>query len=91
MCRRSANNRFIHFLEVTAECEKLGQLYGPPTQPAQSGRQHGGCPLAEVWITAMDSSGSSDGGDITVASAYTYVEAHEFFFTKAAISRALRT
>ena len=57
MCCRSANNRFIHFLEVTAECEKLGQLYGPPTQPAQSGRQHGGYPLAEIWVTRMDPTG----------------------------------
>jgi hypothetical protein len=42
----SANSRYINFLDVTLECEKLGALFGPPNGPAQPGQKHGGCPLA---------------------------------------------
>ena len=35
----------------------MGQNYGPPTDNAQPGMPHGGCPLAEIWITAMSTSG----------------------------------
>jgi len=53
----SANNRYIKFLDVSNECETLGQNYGPPTDNAQPGMPHGGCPLAEIWVTAMAPAG----------------------------------
>jgi len=51
----SANSRYINFLDVTLECEKLGALFGPPNGPAQPGQKHGGCPLAEIWVTQLAS------------------------------------
>merc|ERR1719502_1920392 len=48
----SANSRFIKFLDVTNECELAGTNYGPPFRERQSGPYpHGGCQLAEIWIT----------------------------------------
>ena len=63
----ASNNRHIQFFDVTTECEKLGINTGPSTgvtHPAlyqEQGREdgsppslfHGGCPLAEIWVTAM--------------------------------------
>jgi hypothetical protein len=49
----SANNKFLKFLDVTNECKKLGLNYGPPTAAAQEGQPHGGCPLAEIWVTKL--------------------------------------
>jgi len=61
----SANSRFIKFVDVTAECDKLGLNYGPPTDP--EGREqtvgigggnnypHKACPLAKIWITRIES------------------------------------
>lgn len=47
----AANSRLIKFLDVTEECRKLGLNYGP-LQVHKYG--HGGCPLAEIWVTAMN-------------------------------------
>lgn len=53
----SANSRFINFVDVTAECTKLGLDYGPPTDDRrQNERPHGGCALAEIWVTQLDTS-----------------------------------
>eukprot|EP00316_Scyphosphaera_apsteinii_P023363 CAMPEP_0119309582 /NCGR_PEP_ID=MMETSP1333-20130426/15845_1 /TAXON_ID=418940 /ORGANISM="Scyphosphaera apsteinii, Strain RCC1455" /LENGTH=578 /DNA_ID=CAMNT_0007313575 /DNA_START=76 /DNA_END=1812 /DNA_ORIENTATION=- len=52
----SANNRFIKFVDVTRECELAGKLYGPPTDDPQEETKHihGGCPLAEIWVTKQE-------------------------------------
>ena len=42
------NSRFFKFTDVTAECETLGLLHG-----GQEEQPHGGCALAEIWITAL--------------------------------------
>ena len=42
------NSRFFKFTDVTAECETLGLLHG-----SQEEQPHGGCALAEIWITAL--------------------------------------
>ena len=43
-----ANSRFFKFTDVTGECEKMGLLHdGQTKQP------HGGCAIAEIWITAL--------------------------------------
>jgi len=49
----SANNRYIKFQDVTRECELAGLNFGPPTAESQSGQPHGGCPLAEIWVTSI--------------------------------------
>ena len=42
------NSRFFKFTDVTGECEKMGLLHdGQEEQP------HGGCAIAEIWITAL--------------------------------------
>jgi len=77
-----ANNGNIKFVDVTAECQELNQNYyseshhGPPGQmeaPQDSGYRdfHGGCPLAEIWVTNLKS--QTTGGDgIAVAEAHVY-------------------
>jgi hypothetical protein len=50
----AANNRNIKFLDVTEECDSLGMLEGPPFYADQEGMPHGGCPLAEIWVTQID-------------------------------------
>ena len=42
------NSRFFKFTDVTGECEALGLLHG-----GQEEQPHGGCALAEIWITAL--------------------------------------
>ena len=78
----SANNRFIHFLDVTQECEKLGLLHS-----GQADMEHGGCPLAEIWVTSEgsdrrelqsrmeteDEEQSELSGSTAIATAKTYV------------------
>lgn len=62
----AANSRFLKFIDVSWECEKLGKNYGPPTNttlhPAadqnELNKAHGGCPLAKIWITRLPSSSS---------------------------------
>lgn len=51
----SANSRFIKFIDVSAECEAIGKLHGPPHHPPQSetSSTHGACPLAEIWVTSL--------------------------------------
>ncbi len=44
----SANNARINFVDVTEECAKLGLL-------------NSDCPLAELWVTAINPSSSADG------------------------------
>mmetsp|Transcript_48604 Transcript_48604/g.127008 ORF Transcript_48604/g.127008 Transcript_48604/m.127008 type:complete len:663 (-) Transcript_48604:239-2227(-) len=51
-----ANSRFLHFLDVTKECENAGLNYGPPGSESQIEQPHGGCPLAEIWVTYLSSS-----------------------------------
>lgn len=45
---------------MTAECDKMGVNFGPPDAPSQAGlsqdpslEYHGGCPLAEIWVTSI--------------------------------------
>ena len=53
----SANSRFIKFIDVSEECTKLGLNHGPPTDPPQTHKySHGGCPLAEIWVTNKETS-----------------------------------
>ena len=42
------NSRFFKFTDVTGECEKMGLLHG-----GQEEQPHGGCAIAEIWITAL--------------------------------------
>ena len=42
------NSRFFKFTDVTSECQKMGLLHD-----GQDGQPHGGCPIAEIWITAL--------------------------------------
>ena len=56
-----SNSRFIKMVDMTAECNKLGLNYGPPHHAPQAGlwqdptaQYHGGCPLAEIWVTSFD-------------------------------------
>jgi hypothetical protein len=80
----SANNRFIKFLDITDECKQAGLLYGPPLADFQEGGfRHGGCPLAEVWITMMHPDESI--GSNAVASAMPYAHyATDFRYTNGA-------
>ena len=55
-----SNSRFIKMVDMTAECNKLGINRGPPNADAQAGLYqdpslpyHGGCPLAEIWVTSL--------------------------------------
>lgn len=77
----AANNRFIKFLDMTDECAQAGLLYGPPLQPFQEGGfDHGGCPLAEIWITMLDPVTSATSN--VVASAAPYARyARDFRYT----------
>lgn len=43
------NSRFFKFTDVTGECENAGW----PTSFNQVEQPHGGCALAEIWITAI--------------------------------------
>jgi len=51
----SANNRWIKFLDVTRECEMAGLAYEGQNQssalPGKPFMPHGGCQLAEIWVT----------------------------------------
>lgn len=53
----SANSRHIKFVDVTNECITMGKNTGPPQAAKQSGRPHGGCPLAEIWVTSIPKTG----------------------------------
>lgn len=47
-----ANSRHLKFVDVSKECDALGKNYGPPQTPKQAGKYpHGGCQLAEIWVT----------------------------------------
>ena len=55
-----SNSNFLKMVDMSAECEKLGLAYGPPQDEAHAGLFqdpqadfHGGCPLAEIWVTSM--------------------------------------
>ena len=91
----SSNNRFMKFVDVTEECKKSGQNFysadhrGPyplnfAVQEQASGPPnnfHGGCPLAEIWVTVM-SSRQDTAGDIAVATALTYNRfTNDFYYT----------
>ena len=70
----AANNRRIDFVDVTEECAKLGMQSGAPNAQPYSGfaqdprlDYHGGCPLAELWVTKLAASVSGSGfvgGDV---------------------------
>jgi len=56
-----ASSRYIKMVDMTAECDKYNINSGPPTDPPwgymlqdPGADFHGGCPLAEVWVTPMD-------------------------------------
>ena len=74
----SGNNRFIDFIDVTEECAKTGVWSGKADAPNSGFAQdpslsyHGGCPLAEIWVTKRIASQNPQSGDIPVATAYTY-------------------
>ena len=76
----AASNRWLNFKDVTHECEKLGMLNsstGAPwlySAPGADRPFHGGCPLAEVWVTALPEYGGTTGGDIAVATWQGYEE-----------------
>jgi len=55
----AANSRFLKFLDVSKECDALGLNYGPPHTDPQSDHPHGGCPLAEIWVTTLVASSST--------------------------------
>lgn len=69
----ASNSRHIKFVDVTKECDALGKNFGPPTDAKQVHQYpHGGCPLAEIWVTSLDTSASSgrrltEGGTVTAA------------------------
>jgi hypothetical protein len=87
----SANNRFVKFIDVTEECEARGINFysddhlGPlPEQNSPvSGRFHGGCPLAEIWVTVLGGREDATSGDIAVATALPYERNNpdNFYFT----------
>ena len=62
----AANNRFVKFMDVTAECELLAEQgrEAMVLHPAmvKAGAGHGGCMLAEIWISALDQNASNTQG-----------------------------
>lgn len=69
----AGNNRFIHFLDVSTECDSLwpDAVYPDKFVQAPDLAFHGGCPLAEIWITDLKASVSGS-GDMAVATAKQY-------------------
>jgi len=70
----AANSRYLTFIDVTHECERLGLDSGLPTDPRHEGvactpssrpvgcvMPHGGCPLAEIWVTSLNGPWCSSG------------------------------
>ena len=61
------NSRFMKLVDMTNECEKLGINHGPPRRHSEDRGDgqyyglaqapnlpyHGGCPLAEIWVTSL--------------------------------------
>lgn len=92
----AGNNRFIHFIDVTAECDRLwpdgvypknGLTQAPFGQKDASGNAlpnleyHEGCPLAEIWVTDLKQEPSAT-GDIAVATAKQYGHmTNNFYYT----------
>jgi len=69
----AANHRFLHFLDMTHECETAGvnarvarsdalKLCSAGTRPEGCTMPHYGCPMAEIWITYADTDSESTGG-----------------------------
>ena len=55
----AGNSRHLKFVDVSLECDALEKNFGPPTDPRQTHKYpHGGCPLAEIWITSMGTAAS---------------------------------
>jgi len=85
----AANSRHLKFTDMTEECTLAGLNYGPPTsgqphqgapctpseQPSGCVFPHGGCPLAEIWVTSKtgdyptetSQSAASDGTSVATA------------------------
>ena len=90
-----ANNRNIKFIDVTAECELLKENFydethtGPPGLNYAVGNDgdsgfHGGCPLAEIWVTKLDHDPTANPGEIAVAEALSFLQLDDsgkFHFT----------
>jgi len=59
----SDNSRFINFVDLTLECDKLydPELHASGFPNEGFSRQHGGCPHAEIWVSPQQggSGGSS--------------------------------
>jgi hypothetical protein len=81
----AGNNRFIKFIDVTQECDKLYPNYPQVPYPARLHQapdlpSHGGCPLAEIWVTAIKPNENAQGGDIAVATALSISHATTNFY-----------
>ena len=91
------NNANIKFIDVTSECQSLGMNHydethrGPPSLVAdgqdyavQNGGRlgfHGGCPLAEIWVTRLTAIPTEEEG-ISVAEAHVLARfTDNFYFT----------
>ena len=75
----SANNRWLRFQDVTEECRRLGMNFYSEDHrgPLPDNRRvsdlfgfHGGCPLAEIWVTDLKST-SNAYEEVAVATATT--------------------
>ena len=52
----ATNSRFFKFTDVTEECRKMGELHANHTNGPYP---HGGCPIAEIWITNINRDGTT--------------------------------
>lgn len=92
----AANSPFIKFIDVTEECNKLGINYGPPTAAFQQSQYpHGGCPLAKIWITRIESTAARrklgdflEGRSLQSADESTIVEGTEALSAGVAVATA---
>jgi len=76
----AANSRFVKFVDVTAECAKLGELHDNHTLTAAN--PHGGCPIAELWVTYLERDPDSGDNAIFVATALSHRKAsYDFRYT----------
>ena len=76
----AANSRFVKFVDVTDECAKLGELHANHTLTAAN--PHGGCPIAELWVTYLERDPDSGDNAIFVATALSHRKAsYDFRYT----------